>query len=374
MTIKQNKKTKTWYSRVSYKDGDKYKTKSKYSFKTKKEAQLWENKIQDQLSSGVNIGSNPVFAEYFLNWFRLYKEPKVSNPTKVNYMATYAKLKDYFKDTKIKNVNRKQYQGFLNHYGEKLARTTMQKTNKHIRACVQDAVENGELARDFTYKAELNGNSGKSEDVKYLSESETKKLIVELNNGLDDTMLTRNMALLALATGMRYAELAGLTFDSFNFKDNTLKINKTWNFGKQKFKPTKSSAGVRTIKVEPTIMNTMQQFIKRQRANQLSRSILNPHKLVFAQYDGTPPTNNGANKSLRRACKRAGVQLITFHPLRHTHVSILLYRGMDIHSIAKRIGHSSPLTTMEVYAHVIKELEHKSDLLSDAAVSKLFSV
>ncbi|SFH83968.1 Phage integrase family protein [Pisciglobus halotolerans] len=120
-------------------------------------------------------------------------------------------------------------------------------------------------------------------------------------------------------------------------------------------------------------MADLQTFVTRQKERQLSRMIRNPKYLVFSQFDGTPPSNNAANKSLSHACERAGIQVVTFHALRHTHVSIILYRGIDIASVAKRVGHSSPTTTMEVYTHVIQELQHKSYQISDNVIAELFS-
>lgn len=373
MSVKQNKENKTWYARVSYKADGKYRHKSKYGLKTKKEAQIWESKLKEQVDSGIDVGSDPIFADYFLNWFETYKEQKVAASTKVNFMASHAKITEYFKDAKLKKITRHSYQKFMNHYGEKLAKATMQKINKHIRSCVQDAVQNGVLQKDFTYKAEIIGLEAKSSDLKYLSEKHSKMLISALKADSDDSMITRRMALVALATGMRFSEVAGLTYSSLKFKNNTVKINRTWNFKENEFKPTKNDGSTRTIKVEPTIMSELQSFVTRQKERQLSRKIRNPKQLVFSQFDGTPPTNEAANKTLKRACVRAGVQSITFHALRHTHVSILIYRGMDISAIAKRVGHASPSTTMEVYAHVIKELQHQSDQVSDSAIAALFS-
>lgn len=374
MTVKQSKENKTWYARVSYKADGKYKTKSKYEFQTKKEAQIWENSIKVQLDSGIDIGIDPLFIDFFLNWFKTYKEQKVADATKVNFMATYSKIKEYFKETKIKKISRYSYQSFLNHYGKLLAKTTMQKINKHIRACVQDAIQNGVLQKDFTYKAEITGLDSKSKDMKYLSEKDSKSLIASLKEDCDDTMTTRRMAMLALATGMRFSEISGLTYSNLNFKSNTISIEHTWDSKNRTFKKTKTDGSNRSIKVEPLIMADLQSFVTKQKERQLSRQIRNPRQLVFSQFDGTPPTNNAANKTLMHACTRAKIQKITFHALRHTHVSILIYRGMDIPSIAKRIGHSSPSTTMEVYSHVIQELQHKSDIVSDLAIAELFSL
>lgn len=50
-----------------------------------------------------------------------------------------------------------------------------------------------------------------------------------------------------------------------------------------------------------------------------------------------------------------------FHSLRHTHTSILLYKGADLYAISQRLGHSNMSITAKVYAHMIDELKAKTD-------------
>lgn len=371
MAIKQAE-DKTWYVRASYKEKGKYRTKSKFNFKTKKEAVLWEQEILKDISSGDNNKTNPVFSQYFLDWFNVYKRPKVSAPTIVNYIATFNKLDTYFKELERDSITRTDYQRFLNHYGKNLSKGTMTKIHKHIRSCIQDALHNGEIDKDFTYKAEVTGKDGKSESSKFLNHAESKLLIKELNAGITPNMLTRHMALLALATGMRYSEIAGLTHDSLNFDECTLNINKSWNYKENTFKSTKTKVN-RIIKLERSIMDDLRVLLLDQKKKQLSGKLINPDKLIFSTYNGTPPSNDAANKSLRKACKRSGIKDITFHSLRHTHVSILLYKGMDLSSIAKRVGHASTTTTADTYTHIIEEMQNKSDKLSDSVIKELFS-
>ena len=55
-----------------------------------------------------------------------------------------------------------------------------------------------------------------------------------------------------------------------------------------------------------------------------------------------------------------GVPDITFHALRHTHASQLIDAGVDIVTIAKRLGHSSPNITLKVYAHLFRQKDDKA--------------
>ena len=42
------------------------------------------------------------------------------------------------------------------------------------------------------------------------------------------------------------------------------------------------------------------------------------------------------------------------HTLRHTHASMLLYRGVPDETIRARLGHSEVTTTLSLYAHLLE--------------------
>ena len=58
-------------------------------------------------------------------------------------------------------------------------------------------------------------------------------------------------------------------------------------------------------------------------------------------------------------CKNAGIPVISIHGLRHTHASLMLFAGVSIASVARRLGHASMTTTQKTYLHIIQELESK---------------
>lgn len=69
--------------------------------------------------------------------------------------------------------------------------------------------------------------------------------------------------------------------------------------------------------------------------------------------------NSTLNGILERHCKNAGIPIISIHGLRHTHASLLLFAGVSIASVARRLGHASMTTTQKTYLHIIHELESK---------------
>ena len=74
---------------------------------------------------------------------------------------------------------------------------------------------------------------------------------------------------------------------------------------------------------------------------------------------------------LVRYCKKLNIPVISVHGLRHTHASILLYAGVSIASVARRLGHASMTTTQKTYLHVIQELENQDIDLVMRSLSNL---
>ena len=53
------------------------------------------------------------------------------------------------------------------------------------------------------------------------------------------------------------------------------------------------------------------------------------------------------------AKKKANLQGITPHVLRHTHATWLLTHGVDLKTVSERLGHAKEETTLQIYAHVL---------------------
>lgn len=64
------------------------------------------------------------------------------------------------------------------------------------------------------------------------------------------------------------------------------------------------------------------------------------------------PSSQNANRELKRLCKKLGIKKhITFHSARHTCASLLLYKGVNITTVQKILGHKSVKTT-QIYSAV----------------------
>ena len=153
--------------------------------------------------------------------------------------------------------------------------------------------------------------------------------------------------LLVAKTGMRFSEALALTPKDFDFAHQTLSISKTWDYkGKGGFQPTKNKSSVRKIQIDWQTVIQFSELVKH----------LPEDKPIFVN---STVYNSTVNDILGRHCKACNIPVISIHGLRHTHASLLLFTGVSIASVARRLGHSSMTTTQKTYLHIIQELENK---------------
>ncbi|WP_138419729.1 site-specific integrase [Aquibacillus sediminis] len=348
------KRGKSYEYSVSNVVNGKSKPIRKGGFRTKKEAQVAAAEIETQLAKGVQpvLKKYPI-DEYFENWIELYKAPTVSQTTLKHYEYSLSAVREYFSDTPIQNVKRHEYQKFLNWFGANKAKETVAKVHGHIKSCVKDAMEEQLIQIDFTRKTQPTWTVQAKKSVeKYLNYHESERLVQSIWNNIDEGR-GYSLLLLAVASGMRFGELVGLTRKDFDFTNNTININKTWGYKRNSpegFGPTKNEQSNRIIKMDQLTMNHFKQLFK--------NTTENIHQLVFfspgSKYKVISNTN--ANKLLKKLLVELNIEPITVHGLRHTHASVLLYQKASIHYVSERLGHGDIETTLKEYTHVLKEL------------------
>ncbi len=356
------KRGKTWQIRTSYFDiHGKRKFKSKTGFKTKREAQLFITELEKETSKDLSL-TNTTFKGYFDEWAATYRLPNIVKSTAVWYSVTSKEIEKHFGITDIRKVTRRDYQIFINEYGKVKAKGSVKKLHSLIRACVQNAVYEDVVPKDFTKDIILTYNKDKTRKVDYLNMTELNRLVDYLLNGLTPRYTSRYMILTALYTGARLGEIMALTWDDINFNFKTITINKAWAYEDGGgFKSTKNESSNRVIRVNNEFLKIIRQLR------------VNDSKMVFMNHTGTIPTSSAVNKTLRSALHALNInrQGFHFHSLRHSHVAFLLANNVDLYVISKRLGHSELSTTSNTYAYLIEEYKAKNDDRIDDSLERL---
>lgn len=348
------KRGNTWqYSVSNYVDG-KNKPIRKGGFLSKNEAIYAAAEIEAQKAKGkIKTTSEKPFALYFEKWIKTYKS-NVHPNTKLRYKNSLKWIKEYFKNKPLNELTSFDYQEFLNWFGKNRSRASVEKIDSHSGACIRHAFNVGDIKYNITFNRQISAtNDGKKAHDKYLDFDDSQKLYEYLLNHLEDSQFNY-LFLLALVSGARFQELVGLTWKDLDFESNTIDINKAWDHQKQTgFTKTKNEQSVRKLTIDPAVMQEFKLICPDTHLDsRIFKSTYNPSKSL---------TNNGANSALEKILRELGIKIITVHGLRHTHASVLLYNGANIHYISERLGHRDFQTTMNTYSHVIKELKERDD-------------
>lgn len=290
------------------------------------------------------VKATDLFYDYYEKWIEVYKKGAIRKVTMDKYLMTYRWLKKLAPELRICNLNRIAYQQILNDYALYHERQTTMDFHHQLKGAILDAVDEGLIERDPTRKAIIKGKAPNEKKIKYLNQFELHTLLTVLD--LKSEVNWDWFILLVAKTGMRFSEALALTPRDFDFAHQTLSISKTWDYkGEGGFLPTKNKSSVRKIQID---WQTVIQF------SELLRN-LPEDKPIFVEGK---VYNSTVNDILGRYCKKAKVPVISIHGLRHTHASLLLFAGVSIASVARRLGHASMTTTQKTYLHIIQELEN----------------
>lgn len=160
--------------------------------------------------------------------------------------------------------------------------------------------------------------------------------------------------ILAVTTGLRRGELIALTWGDVDLdggvlsvKRSAVEVDGTVLVGKPKTKRSR-----REVSLPSALVAALRQEKARQVAAALEfGSAYRQTGRVISMHDGSPMLPTYLTRRFSKLAKQIGVHG-TFHDLRHAHASALIAEGVDMVTVAERLGHASAVTTAQVYAHV----------------------
>ena len=139
------------------------------------------------------------------------------------------------------------------------------------------------------------------------------------------------MIITALKTGLRMGELLGLLWECVDFEMGYLTVKISHVEGDDG--PPKNGK-IRRVALGDTVLNALKAHW--QKAPQQEKSAL-----VFCRKDGTNLSKNQARRAMQRACKKAGIDHTSWHPLRYSFASHLGQRNAPFQFIRDSMGHST---------------------------------
>ena len=357
MPVFKNEDNGTWYVMARYVNwkGER-KQKCKRGFATKREAQEWERMFKLQTSSDLDM-SFEAFTELYIN--------DVKNRLKENTWLTKehiirTKILPYFGKLKISEISTKEIIAWQNemlaYRDEKkkpYSQTYLKTLHNQLSAIFNHAVRYYELRSNPAAKV---GNMGSEEhkEMLFWTKEEYKKFSFEM---MDKPVSFYAFEMLYWC-GIREGELLALTPADFDFENETVRINKSYQrlHGEDVITAPKTKKSIRTIKMPTFLVEEMQEYLKMLYG-------LKKKDRIFTV------TKHYLHHEMDRGAKAAGVKRIRIHDLRHSHISLLIDMGFSAVAIADRVGHESIDITYN-YAHLFpsKQAEMASKLNMERSI------
>lgn len=178
---------------------------------------------------------------------------------------------------------------------------------------------------------------------------------------------------LVASTGCRRGEACALRWQDVDIESGWVHINRAAAVVNKCviFQDPKTDDGRRKVKLPPEAVEWLRRHrVAQDRHRLLVGGAYKSQDLVFARPDGSPLVPGHVTQHFALVVRKAGLPPIKLHELRHTHATLLLAAGADEKAVSDRMGHRSPLTTRQLYQHIIPSMqEHVADMVQSILTS-----
>lgn len=171
----------------------------------------------------------------------------------------------------------------------------------------------------------------------------------------------RTLIIITIFVGNRRGEVLGLEWEDIDEKENMIYIRRSSQYTVENgiyTWTTKTESSIRSVAVPPEVIELLRVYKAWWAQEKLKRGWQTNR--LFVQRDGKPMHPDTPTKWFRRFLQEHNLPHITLHQLRHTNASILIANGVDIITVAERLGHSDKSTTARIYAHMLKQNNKKA--------------
>jgi integrase len=307
------------------------------------------------------------FDEWGQQWLKAFTGK--ANSKRV-YTTTIDYANDVFSRVKVRDLDVGDIRRFIEHIsaanrkrraGSKdeavrsadVAPATLAKHLRQLGACLQAAVSEGYANENPVKRLHKTARPkvAKSKPA-YYTDAELARLWPELENRPVYLVLHK----IAVATGMRFGELAALGWSDIDLLNGEVHVGKTYTEGVGITTPKSSEP--RTVDLTPQARALFEEWYA---------TSVGDHGLVFERETGGHLDGNYTTKRvLYPALVRAAIPRVgergrkrDFHSCRHSFARIALENGAEITWVQRQLGHSSITLTVDLYGHWARTAEKR---------------
>ena len=245
-------------------------------------------------------------------------------------------------------------EGKRNGKGGGLSPKSVRNVHATIQSALSDAVRKGTVIRNV---ADLADPPSISRSGRSMNVWSSDQLGVFLNAIADHEL--HPLYFLAVTTGMRRGELAGLVWRNVDLDAARLTVNQQVVSVEYELieDDLKTENSRRTIDLDEHTVTMLRRHRNQQHEERKAFGRRVTDGFVFAKPNGSPIHPDFISQTFERTVNQLDIPRIRLHDLRHTHATILLQQNVHPKVVSERLGHSSIAFTMTVYQHVMPGMQ-----------------
>lgn len=348
-----------YFVRVSQKTGGKRTFINKVIKGKLADAKTYAQKIETALSTGTPIEAATMTAsEFFEKWFEHVK-PNLAANTFAFYQGTIQRYATpVLGSVLLGDVTPFAIQEIYNKLAKADKIRTAHSLHSALSKAFNQAIKWGMLRDNPTKRADKPKAKYKEKKVFTL-----EQLQLFLKFAADDPHFL--LFQFAIQTGMRPAEYLALRWSDVDLDKQTAAVNQTVQFnrtgGGYYFKDPKTPKSRRLIPLSANTVNSLREHKRKQNAFIL-KSGANYFRLdlVFPNQCGNPQNPiNLFQRHFQLILGQCGLkdEGFTLYSLRHACATLLLLAGENPKIVSERLGHSNINLTLQVYSHVLPNMQ-----------------
>lgn len=333
--------------RLKTSSGELYRESSKRGFRTQREAKLFVEELKRTHAEAMYKKDNPTTTMTFAELYERYRVSRITDkPSTIIDRESIIKSRilPFFKDMQISDITQdtiaQWHSCFFNDDGSPIYKDTyLRSMHSRLSAVLNYGVYCGWLAANPAKKCSIGSKNAEERPVWSLEEYALFRQ--EIMDEPDAFYAFETLYF----TGLRKGELLALTIADMNFETNTLRINKSLQIlkGREVVTSPKTKMSVRNVRINSALAEELKEYIASRPSCAPSDRLFLINKYIL-------------RRQLQRGTELAGLDPITIHCFRHSHITNLIAAGYSPADIAKRVGHESIYITLH-YSHAFKNVE-----------------